>query len=372
MTEKLATLLHEVADRDFAAPDLDVIVRTGDKKVRRRRGMTGLVGVAALAVIGAGIGLMSGGDDSVDAAGSPLTEAVTWATGSTLHTPDRTVDLGHRIRSYVRTTAGFAFAADDGVVRSYVDGEVAEIGRTSEKYPRLVADTDGTGVGWVDYSGERPAFVVRDLATGEQVRRDGHTEPGMDEVAGRNPANFYALDGRTAYWRDLRGAVAVDLDTGDVRVIDPKDRDSWSVAGAEDDLVALPQYDGDGGLRIEDRAGEEVAFLAGAFGDLALVSPGARWVSMEGDQPEVYDVRTEQRVPIDLDYYFGVGHEWLDEDTLVVFAAHTKTSPAQILTCEVPAGSCTPVAELEPMDQLVGSFAIPGGIPIPAELSPEK
>lgn len=372
MTEKLATLLHEAADRDFAAPDVGAIVRTGDKKVRRRRVTTGLAGVAALAVVGAGIGLITGGDDGVDAAAPSFTDSVTWATGSTLHSPDGSVDLGHRIRSYVRTTAGFAFADNDGVVRSYVDGEVTEIGRTSEKYPRLVGDTDGTGVGWVDYSGKRPAFVVRDLTTGEVVRSDDHTEPGMDEVEGRNPANFYALDGRTAYWRDLRGAVAVDLDTGDARVIDPKDRDAWSVAGAEDGLVARPQFaagddDDVAGLRIEDGAGEDVAFLEDAFGDIAYLSPDVRWVSIEGDQPEVYDVRTSERVPIDLAgrSYFGVGYEWIDEDTMVVLAARTETSPAEILTCRLPTGACGQVTELEPFDELVGDFVLPGGHPGP-------
>ncbi|MDQ4055766.1 MAG: hypothetical protein M3237_24165, partial [Actinomycetota bacterium] len=50
MTEKLKTLLHDQASAaEFAAPDLDHLVRRGDRTVRRRRGATGAAAVLVTA-----------------------------------------------------------------------------------------------------------------------------------------------------------------------------------------------------------------------------------------------------------------------------------------------------------------------------------
>ena len=54
MTDSLNTLLHSQADGvDFAAPDVEALVRAGDRRVRRRRTAVAAVaaGVAATAVV---------------------------------------------------------------------------------------------------------------------------------------------------------------------------------------------------------------------------------------------------------------------------------------------------------------------------------
>ena len=156
-----------------------------------------------------------------------------------IHVGDQTVDVGHEVWAYSRTTRGYVVADRDGTVWSVTDSGVRSVGTVSAKHPRIVADTDGTLAGWVDPSGESPAFVVLDQATGDVVREDGETAPGMGELADEeNPAYIYAIDGRTAYWRDARGAVAVDVDSGEVRVVDARARNGFDIVAAEDDAAS--------------------------------------------------------------------------------------------------------------------------------------
>ena len=149
-------------------------------------------------------------------------------------------------------------------------------------------------------------------------------------------------------------------------MIDAKADGGWSVLDAEDDLIARPYSasgtaDEQSGIRIEDSSGRRVAVLKNAYGSLAQISPDARWLNMDADEPTIYDLRTAKRVPIDIDgRFFGVGYEWLDEDTVAVLAARTETSPVELLSCDVPSGACTvTVDDLGTFQE--GRFLIPVG-----------
>lgn len=118
------------------------------------------------------------------------------------------------------TTAGFVFTDPAGVVLGVVDGEVSDLGRVDATSPHLVADDDDSRAGWFDPTGSPAAFVVHDLASGETVRNQDATE-GLDPGPNQDGAvHFYAIDDATAYWRDSRGLVAVDLTSGDAEVIE--------------------------------------------------------------------------------------------------------------------------------------------------------
>lgn len=371
MTEKLKTLLHEHAETvDFAMPDLTTMVRDGDRRLRRRRGLAAAGGLAAAAVVGAlavaGLG-GSGTEDAPELAHDPAAPArVSWVIGSVLHDGDRTTDLGFDPTAYVRTASGLVATGPDGTVHSIVGGRSVDVGTVDARHPRLVGDDEGSYVGWVDDSGVGPVFRVLDQSTGEITSNGEAVEPGMGRQAdAANPAYFYAIDGHTAYWRDTRGAVAVDLATGDVRVVDAEARNGFDIVAVEDGVIAFKvvpdDASADGTAIGTSRATAMV--LAQVYGTYGTFSPDAHYYSSDADEPQVYDARTGERVTFDLGYAFATGYEWLGNDTLAMIAQDTPKSPVQLVTCTVPAGTCeVAVADLGSFDGLIADgFLLPVG-----------
>lgn len=365
MTEKLKTLLHEQVETvDFAVPDVAALTRAGDRRVRRRRGLVG--GVAALAVVGAlAATRIAGGPapESTPVVSDPVPQPaqVSWATGQVLHVGDRTIDVGVGVKAYVRTSVGFVVADPAGVVHSVVDGKVSDVGRTDAKHPHLVSDPTGTQAGWVELDGDRPGFVVLDQATGDTTRNDDATAPGMGLLADqRDPAYFYAISGGVAYWRDLRGAVAVDLASADVRVVDADAVNGFDILDVEDGVIAFNAADDGTALGPTRR---DAVMLPQVYGSLGTLSPGGDYYSSDADEPQVYDARTGERVTLDLDYAFATGYEWLDGHRLAVLAQEARRSPVQLLTCVVPEGTCdVTVDDLGSFDDLLADgFQLPVG-----------
>ena len=368
MTEKLKTLMDEAATLDFATPDLDAICRDGDRTARRHRLILGAAGVAAAAVGVAGIVLTTGGDDPRSAiAGDPAPlDAVTWTLGQTLHTADgQTFDVGHDVKAFVRTSVGYAFVDANDEVFSFINGEVEDVGTVSHPYPRLYADDEGSLIGWVDGTDDDRRFVVHDLA-------DGTTETfgdpsGMEQRSEFDSFTMYAIDGRTAYVRDSRGAIAYNLDTGNARVIEDRPMDWFDIKGVEDGVIAFQtgntSSDNIAGTVLGTSPTSGVELFPG-WGGPAHFSPDGRWVSLDGDDPAVYDARTGNPVAIDLGGRpFGTGYEWLGDDTLLFAASEKLVGPLQILRCEIPSGTCTVVEEdLGMFDDIEGELALPGGV----------
>ena len=357
MTEQLKTLMHAHADSvDFAMPDLEAMTRAGDRRRRSRR--TALVGGVAALGVGAAFlvpGIGAGGDHT----GGPATATpaapraeVTYAVGSTLHIGDESVDVGHEISAYVRTADGYAFTDPDGTVWSWLGGEAIEVGTTDARRPRLVADDEGTLVAWVDR--QQPAVVVLDQGTGE-------TWP----LAESRPSYVYALDGRTAYWRDDRGAVAVDVDSVASRVIDARAKGTRDILAVEDGLVAF--QGGADGPHLGTSPDDGIT-LPDVYGSVGAFSPDAAWFTIDADDPLVYDAHTGEQVAFDLDYGFAAGYEWLDESTVVMVAGREPNNDAQavLLTCTVPAGTCEEATgELGTFTELVRTgFTLPTGEPV--------
>lgn len=362
MTEKLKNLLHDQATTvDFALPDLDAITATGDRRIRRRRA-TGLAGgLAALAMVG-GVAIVAlGGDDGTPrVADEPFPATpLSWADGSTFHAGDLTRDVGHEVAAYVVTRHGYVFADDDGTVWSFVAGRVEEVGTVTSRSPRLVGDTDGALVGWVDPSGEVPAFVVLDTSTGRTTTLQAETTAGMGSLADEeDPAYFYAIDGSTAYLRDHRGAVGVDVTAGEVVWRDRTARNGFDVITAEDGLVALDA--GDDGTTIE--GGAEPVTLRQVYGSMGAFSASGRWLSLDADEPEVYDARTGRRIRIDVgSRAFGTGYAWIDDATLVVLAAQAEAGPVELLTCTVPDGTCTQAARFGDFEEFAETVVLSFG-----------
>jgi hypothetical protein len=368
MTEKLKTFMDEAAQLDFATPDLDAILRDGDRTVRRHRLILGAAGVAAAALVVTGIVLTAGGDDpGSTVAGDPApVDAVTWTVGQTLHTADgQTFDVGHDVTAFVRTSVGYAFLDDNDEVFSFIDGKVEDVGTVSHPYPQLYADDEGSLVGWVDGTEDGRRFVVHDLA--DDTTETFGDPSGMEQRSEFDSFVMYAIDGRTAYVRDSRGAIAYDVDTGSVRVIEDRPRDWFDIKGVEDGVIAfqtgLTSSDDIAGTVLGTSPTSGVELFPG-WGGPARFSPDGRWVSLEGDEPAVYDAETGSQVTIDLDGRpFGTGYEWLDDDTLLFGASEKMVGPLQILSCEIPSGACTVVEEdLGMFEDIEGELALPLGV----------
>ena len=178
MTETLKTVLdREASAVVFAPPDVDAITGAGRRRVRRRRVAAALAGVVAVALVGAAAVEMGGGGgdrETVVASGDGSGVAVSWAVGSTIHVGGDTIEVGHSVRAYVRTSVGFVVldGADD--VWSVTEDGVTEIGRMTSPQPDnldqqlLASDPGGSLAGWV---GEDPSgdLIVEtyDQETGE-------------------------------------------------------------------------------------------------------------------------------------------------------------------------------------------------------------
>ncbi len=378
MTEKLKQLMHEQASEPHFDPvDVATLIDRGDRRIRRRRwalvGGGAAVAVAAAALAPALLGGATGTDSVTPGTardGYPVTTGdlprdmfaqgrVTWAMGSVIHYGDITVDVGMPVTAFVRTEIGFVFASDGEVWQ--VDGDAqARIGSVDPKNPRLVSDEESPAAGWVDPTGDQPAFVVYDHGTGATTSFDEATTPGMGSLADEeNPAYFYAVDDGTAYWRDTRGAVAVDVATGEVTVVDAEARNGFDIVDVEDDLVA---FSTDQGTRVGESRSDGVD-LADAYGSMGDFSPDARFYTSDADAAQVYDTRSGESLTVDLSgYAFSTGFGWVDDTTVVVLAARTEQSSAELLTCALPSGACTAyVDDLGSFDEITGSFQLPVG-----------
>ena len=348
MTEQLKTLMHQQADSvDFAVPDLDAMVRTGDRRRRTRR----LAAVGAVAATVAGVALvattLAPGQRAVEPAG-PAAPAVplSWVDGSTLHLGDRVVELDFRPRAYVRTKEGYVFSDREGRVWSWADGDVREVGRTDATSPHLVSDEESDLAGWFDPV--EGSYAVVDQRPNGYVRY--HQAPPRSE-----PEDFVAIDAGTAYWTADAGLVAFDLETGRSTPLEV----DGTFADVEDDLFAVRT---DAGISVRTVSGEEPRLLDGFYGELGSFSPDARWFANDADEPQVYDLVAGERVELDVaGRAFATGYEWLGEQSLAVIAAQHDGAVVELLVCEVPSGDCEVVAELETFDQLSDTLVLPVG-----------
>ncbi|MGZ8744391.1 MAG: hypothetical protein ACXWXO_15855 [Nocardioides sp.] len=378
MTEKLKQLMHEQASTPHFEPvDVATLVDRGDRRIRRRRwAVVGGSAAAAVAVAALAPALLGApGSDPVSPGagrdGFPVTTGdlpgdmfaqgrVTWAMGSVIHYGDITVDVGMPVTAFVRTQIGFVFASDGEVWQ--VDGDAQQlIGHVHPKHPRLVSDEETPAAGWVDPTGDRPAFVVYDHGTGATTTFDEETTPGMGSLADEeDPAYFYAVDDGTAYWRDQRGAVATDLATGETTVVDAGARNGFDIMDVEDGLIAFNAADD--GTALGRTRGDAV-LLPDAYGSMGSFSPDAAFYTADADEPQVYATATGEQVQLDLGgYAFATGVGWVDDSTVVVLAAQTEQSSVELLTCALPSGACTAyVDDLGTFEEITGSFQLPVG-----------
>ena len=228
MSEALKDLLHQQATSvAFRPPDLETIAHAGDRRIRRRRTATILAAVSAVVVVvlGGVVALRNvpGGPPPMPAGPWP-SSAVTWAFDTTIYVATDagtdTVEVGHDVRSFVRTATGFVVLDETDAVYSVTGLGVTRIGQMHDTQPnntdqqRLVVNSRGTLVGWVDEAASPGSLVLRIYDARSGLSRDIPGGPVSEDGV-----NFFAMDDRTAYWRMPDGLHEVNVDTGDDRLI---------------------------------------------------------------------------------------------------------------------------------------------------------
>jgi hypothetical protein len=231
MTESMKTLLHRQATSvAFKPSDIESIVGTSRRRVRRRRVFATLATVVSVALAGGGVAVLmnrgaEGPPPPPPASPWPRSE-VSWATGTTIHVgAAETVDVGHTVNAYVRTVSGFVTLDDTDAVYSVTDAGVTRIGQMLASLPdntdvqRFVVNSTGTLVAWVDDAGSPDNLAVRVYDTVKGAIRDipaPRTTPDVHELTG---VQLFAIDDRTLYWRTYEGVHEYDLDSDTDRII---------------------------------------------------------------------------------------------------------------------------------------------------------
>lgn len=348
MTELLKDMMNERAD-SLGAPDLDVLamVREGNRRAARRR--TTVVALGAAAAVVAAFALPSLLADSPDKGrdvqptSAFATPQPSYATGSTVHVGTASYDVGRSVSALFVTTEGIVFADDAGTVLATDGaGTPTEIGSADLGHGSLVGD--GSRAGWVEHqAGRAPVFTVHDLATGETVVAEYDT-------AGEGPTeyhpSFFAIDGTDAYFRDARGVIRWDLESGEQEWI-------GSPLGAElHDVKAgviahsLPR-DPDNPVDVEEFAGTD--FGSGGpldLGQASTLNPSGTLLLGSGiDEAVVADTKDGSITPLTAPGYVELQpYAWLDDDSFAATAA-TQADPRRhdVLACDV-GGGCSVVS----------------------------
>jgi hypothetical protein len=362
----------------FKPSDLDTIVHAGSRRVRRRRAVETigtLAAVTTLALAGGAVALLTR-PDSGPPAGPWPSGAVSWSVGTTIHVgATDTIEVGHDVVAFVRTAVGFVALDDSDAVYAVTGDGVTRVGQMNDSRPnntdqqRLVVNAAGTLVGWADESVSPGALTVRFYDPTSGTTRDF---PGEDD------AQVFAIDGRTAYWRTNAGVQAVDIDTGERRLlIDRNDLDipdeiySFEVYSAADGVLAFsPNSDGTVfvGRSIEDaRQVYDFSQIRETSGltDPVRLSPTGAWLSFgiyeaapTGEPgagtgriaPAVFDTATGEQIALTIagDPMYAIPSVWLNDTTLQLWAWDEGRQRATFHRCTMPAASCVAQAQVGP------------------------
>jgi len=384
MTEYLKSVLDgQATSVAFKSPDLETITRAGSQRIRRRRAVV-LAGVAVVAVLGTVAAVSGLGRVAPQVGSGPWpAESVSWAEGQTIHVGADTIDAGHVVRAYVRTSVGFAVVDDVDDVYSVTTQGVTKVGHLTATRPnnfdqqRLVSDPRGSLVGWVaeDPPGSL-VFVAFDQRTGRTRSYPATAAVPPDGQV----ALFFAIDDRTGYWRTSTGVYSVNLDTGDEDQIEAGPAHDFEVYSAEDGIIAYsPNADTtffagravQGARQLRDLSDPRIGHI-----DPVRLSPTGVWLSIGvveyegvnenvrliGITPEVYDTATGERITLDIPGKPTVAFPdvWLDETTVQVVVSDgdfERQPRLSLYMCSVPDGSCA-------LASAMGKFDLEGEFPV--------
>ncbi|MFI6676902.1 hypothetical protein [Kribbella sp. NPDC050470] len=355
MTDLLRDMLAEQADVEPPALDLDGIVATGDRRLRRRR-VASVAGAAlvTLAVVAGGITgvrMVSGPDDPPVATFAE--RRATYAVGSEIHYGADVISVApHKVSAFVQVDSGFVFTTEEGGVFVANKNGVDRI-EPDNTTDQLTADDRGNLVGWVELRNNDADSVVYDVAAGREMVR---TATGNDFPPGGSIAvgpRVVAIDGDTAYFGTLDGLYRWNVKTNKgelVAEVPPN-----AVRAVVDGQMVYQQpltQPGPGirltiGTTLEDSGGPRFT------GQQAFLSPTAKYLATQPYDPRlgidpgwaalhVFEVGSNRSVGQPYTYSTVVFGQWLDDDTFTAVGEvrSSRSSQADLLTCSAETFAC--------------------------------
>ncbi|QCX27277.1 hypothetical protein [Nocardioides jishulii] len=350
MAPRLSDLMHDRADR-LSPPvvDLDAVVSTGERLVRRRRALAGagmatataavLLGAVALPQLGPGNGPGRTPGSQFSFAGAFADRSPAYAVGTSFHVAGRDFTVPTEVHAFVQTTEGVVYADRKGDVWSATgDERPFKVGSIDPEEPRLTAD--GPRAAWAQPTDNGAELALLDQTEGSVV--------ALPASAGPDAVDVYALDDEVVYARDGRDVVQWDTTEQESTVLMPWTGD-LELADVEQGLVAYRAQpspeSGDVVSRVTRTVGEggEIA----AWNMLDLSDDGTRLLGeTDPDVFALFDVATGSHENVTVPgYEFVVGYRWLDADTYLMIGMNPPYANASvdILECEV-GGDCTVAA----------------------------
>ena len=204
---------------------------------------------------------------------------------------------------------------------------------------------------------------------------------------------FYAIDGRTGYWRTPAGVHAVNLDTGDDHVVLLRLSDFRGLYSVENGVLACRHADDTVDAIFVGRSFDGAKELVRqsvehrSQGGPRRLSPSGAWLSVgmsylehqsDGsfvgarNTAEVYNTSTGQHVTLDVPLDDRPGFEataipviWLDDITVQVWGqnANLPDVTAALFTCTVPDGTCRVASGFDIVITGIGELTVPVVMP---------
>ncbi|MFI5713151.1 hypothetical protein [Kribbella sp. NPDC051620] len=348
--------------------DLDAIVATGNRRIKRRRlGSMLTAAAASVAVVGGGLVAAQhfGSNEGAQVAtGGPLTERrPTWASGKEIHFGTDVIRVPVAVASFVQTNAYFVFTSADGSVYRVSDiGSAGKIGKGSKTH-QLAADAEHGIVGWVDATRPVPEFVLYDLEADREVAR---TAAGNQRASSRAESpRVAAIDDGIAYLAASDGLRRWTLATGVGELIKPKAAPNFLLAAEAGQLVWDNKAADDLAVGTDVNAPDPAHF----DGWHASISPEARYLLTDkADTVGVVDLRSGKSAPVTIPGYTLIAPtQWKDDHTVYAVGFRDETSPLDLLTCTIKpptSVACTPtLKDFAPPLTRASTTQFPNGAP---------
>ncbi len=394
MTDLLKDTLTEHANN--ASPpalDLDAVISTGDRRIRRRRTVAVLgTAMVTLAVVATGFTVLKPAPDGTAPVATSFSERrATYAVGSDIHYGSDVISVAPRkVHAFVQTDAGFVFTTTDSGLFLANGNQVRRLGEGPGQLGTLTAATGGNLVGWIDSFNDRAESVIFDVGTRRELVRTALGNMIPPNVSIATTPRIIAIDDGYAYLGTLRGVYRWDLNTGENQLLlnsyDPRAIRALSANRyVLDPHPEHPTGPDPAVVELRDLPGKN---LKGTYpGKQGYLSPSAKYLLTGTNDPsritppptdlKLFDTTTRKQLPLaHPNHPRLIFNQWLTDNTFT--AAGVRTDPkrfvasksldllacsTETLTCQVtaPAFSTLTFTTTPPR---TAPFTLPVGTPI--------